>query len=69
MAVLKADKVPLTARGQRRRENRVNSSSWEDMKVILVDEVLEARAQGKRMLVLRRAKLPKDGDDQLFDPV
>jgi hypothetical protein len=39
------------------------------VKVILADEALEVRAMGKRMLVWRRPKFPKDGDDELFDPV
>jgi hypothetical protein len=39
------------------------------VKVILADEVLEVGAKDKRMLVLKRPKFPKDGDDELFDPV
>jgi hypothetical protein len=31
--------------------------------------VLEARAMGKRMLVLRRPKFPADSDEGIFDPV
>jgi hypothetical protein len=34
----------------------------------LSDQVLEVRAKDKRMLVLKRPKFPKDGDDELFDP-
>jgi hypothetical protein len=67
--LLKSEKTVTTLEAIGDGKIRVNSSSWEDVKVILADEVLEVRAMGKRMLVLRRPKFPKDGDDGLFDPV
>jgi hypothetical protein len=38
------------------------------VRIILSDPVFEVRAKDQRMLVLKRPKFPKDGDDELFDP-
>jgi hypothetical protein len=41
------------ARSDRDGKIRVNSSSWDDATVILADDVLEVRAMGKRMMVVK----------------
>jgi hypothetical protein len=64
--LLKSEKTTLTLEVIGEGKIRVNSSSWDDAKVILADQVLEVRAMGKRMLVLRRPKFPPDSDAGFF---
>ena len=60
--LLKTEKHTLVLEGLGDGKIRVNASGWDDAKVLLPDEVLEVRANGKQPHVLRKPRRPDEVD-------
>jgi hypothetical protein len=60
--LLKTEKHTLVLEGIGESKIRVNASGWDDAKVLLPDELLEVRANGKQPHVLRKPRRPDEVD-------
>ena len=60
--LLKTEKHTLVVEGLGDGKIRVNASGWDDAKVLLPDEVLEVRANGKQLCVLTKPGQPDEVD-------
>jgi len=63
--LLKTDKCSISLEYVAGGKIHVNSSSWEDLKAILPDQVLEIRVRSDQLHLIRRPRLDGDEDREL----
>jgi hypothetical protein len=62
--LLKTEKITLVLEGTGDGKVRCSASAWEDAKTILADQVLEIRALGKQLWLLRKPRAPEPAEER-----